>query len=97
MGVLENLLFGALHLLYAGINVVLVFLLIRALVMRWRTWWLVEFDAIGQRFVDGLLARIGNAWCGAFRIRPTEKGELVIAAVLFSIAQLLIHGAATLV
>jgi hypothetical protein len=90
MGVLEILLFGALYFLRAGIDVVLLFLLTRVLAKRWQAWWLVEFDAIGRRFIDGLLARIADAWYGTFHTRPNEKGTLIIAMVLFSAAQLLI-------
>jgi hypothetical protein len=96
MGILEGFLFLALRVVCAGIDVVAFLLLARVFAKRWQVWWLVEFDAIGRRLIDGLLTRIGNAWYGAFHTRLTEGGELITAAVLCSVVELLIQGTALL-
>ena len=80
-----------------AIDVVLFFLMVRTLAIRWPTWWLVGFDAAGRRLVDGLLPRIRDLWYRAFHTSLSNRGQLIAAIVLVYAAWLVVHSIAAVV
>lgn len=60
MGILENLLAGALHLVVVAIDVVAFFFIVRLLVARWPIAWLKALDGAGTPLVDGLYETLGK-------------------------------------
>ena len=97
MGIPQLLVFTTFYLVCMAIDVVLFFLMIRALVMRWPTWWLAGFDAAGQKLIDGLLPRIQNLWQRTFHAHLSDRGQLIAAIVLFYLAWLAVHSIASVV
>ena len=97
MGIPQLLVFTTVYFLCMVIDVGLFFLMIRALVLRWPTWWLLGFDATGRRLIDGLLLRINNLWYGVFHTHLSDKGQLIAAIVLFYLAWLAVHSSTSVV
>ncbi|MBN1360440.1 MAG: hypothetical protein JW993_07605 [Sedimentisphaerales bacterium] len=91
MGIVELLVFTSVYLLCMAIDVVLFFLVVRALVGRWRPGWLVGLDIAGQRLVDDLLLRIDRLWYQAFRRPLPDRGRLAAAITLFYLVWLAVH------
>lgn len=52
MGLLEHVLWIAVHLILIAVDLMVFFMLVRALCCRWRTSWLMAFDSTGQPIVD---------------------------------------------
>ena len=97
MGMPQLLLFTVFYFVCMAIDVVLFFLMVRALVTRWPTWWLVGFDAVGGRLVDGLLIRVQDLWARFFLRQLSDRGQLMASIILCYAAWLAVHSIATVV
>ena len=97
MGMPQLLLFTMFYFVCMAIDVVLFFLIVRVLVTRWPTWWLVGFDAVGSRLIDGLLSRVQSLWARCFLRQLSDRGQLLASIVLCYAAWLAAHGIAAVV
>lgn len=79
------------------IDITLFFLVVRALVVQWPTWWLVGLNIAGGRLVDELLVRIRDLWSRWFPNRLSGRGQLIAAIILFYIVWLVVRSIATVV
>jgi len=97
MGVVQLMIFCIFYLIYMAIDLVLFFLVVRVLVGRWPTWWLVGFDAAGQKLIDALLPRLGSLWNRTFHTQLSDQGRLLTALVVFTVAWLAVRRVAPVV
>jgi len=97
MAIPQLLLITMFYFVCLAVDVMLFFLMVRALVVRWPTWWLVGFDAAGRWLVDGLLVRVQNSWIRFFQNPLSDRGKLIVAITVFYVAWLIAHGIAAVV
>ena len=91
MGIVFNIMLsGFLHLVCIGIDIAVLFLLIR-LVLMWRSdSWLERLNDVGRQLVDALAATVGRLWSRAVRKQLSCRGELLVGLTALLFARLLV-------
>jgi len=76
------------YLVHLGINIVVLFLVIR-LILTWKHFaWLARFYAVGKSLVDGMTNAIGKFAEIRWHKNLSEKGRLLVCLVILATAEL---------
>jgi hypothetical protein len=80
---------AAIYLVHLGINIALLFLLVR-LILTWRSVaWLVPLGTVGRPITDAMTAAVAGRLQGRFHGRKlSERGKLFVCVALLTLADL---------
>ena len=96
MRILPGLLWGILNLLAIGLDVCIFFLLIR-LILLWRKInWLEQFNNIGKRLIDTIIANANRLHFRASQKQLSNRSELLVGLAALSLMRFLLCGIAGL-
>lgn len=88
--ILINPILTVLSLACLGIDIVVLFLLVR-LVQPWRAFsWLAPFDKAGKSLVDSITTTAGNLWSSKLGKELSCRGRILVCLGMLTLAKLII-------
>ena len=86
--IILNPIAGIFYLVHLGINIAMLFVMVR-LILTWKHFnWLTHLDKVGRPLVDNMTTSVGHFFHIRWKRRLSEKGRLFICLVLLSIAEI---------
>jgi len=79
-----------------GLDVAMFFILVRFLLLWWRTGWLERLNEVGRNLVDTFTAKVSRFWCRASHKRLSDRGELLVGLMVLLVARILLGELVTL-
>ena len=88
--IILNPIAGIFYLVHLGINIAMLFTVIR-LILTWKHFgWLTHLDKVGRPLVDSMTTAVGHFVDVRWKKRLPEKGRLFICIVLLSIVEMML-------
>jgi hypothetical protein len=78
------------YMVHLGINIAMLFAVIR-LILTWKHFaWLAHFDTVGKPLVDGMINAVGKFVETRWHKKLSEKGNLLACLVVLATAELIL-------